>query len=157
MENEQNTNNLNVINLKTHNLNNTVKNKDIRPATCDQSNESTHDPQSDPQSDDETNYIIPKFSDDIINDLEDDNNIIFNKNHKPETYKNKALFYIYLTHEGRTVTLYAYGYKPEGYKHIDNLGNLYFGCADWFLMSGFAPFTHSQFYKLMLLMYNFKE
>ena len=154
MENEPNTNNLNVINLKIHDLNNNVKNKDIKPATYDQSSESTHDPQS---CDGLISYIVPEFSDGLINDLTNDNDIIFNKNHKPETYKNKALFYIYLTHEGRTVTLYAYGYKPEGYKHIDNLGNLYFGCADWFIMSSFNPLTQNQFYKLMSVIYYFNK
>ena len=77
MENEPNTNNLNVINLKIHELNNNVKNKDIKPATYDQSSESMHDPQS---CDDVINYIVPKFSDDLINDLTDINNIIYNKN-----------------------------------------------------------------------------
>ena len=154
MENEPNTNNLNVINLKIHELNNNVKNKDIKPATYDQSSESTHDPQS---GDDVINYIVPKFSDDLINDLTDINNIIYNKNYKLETYKNKALFYIQLTHQGREVKLYAYGYKPNGYKNIDNLGLIYFVSTEWFLISGFAPFTQDQFYKLMSLMYNFKN
>ena len=144
---------LNANNLKIHESKNGVepnKHAKVCEQTEDQSTQASI-------CDGLITYMVPEFSDGLINDLTNDNDIIFNKNHKPETYKNKALFYIYLTHEGRTVTLYAYGYKPEGYKHIDNLGNLYFGCADWFLMSGFAPFTHSQFYKLMLLMYNFKE
>ena len=101
-------------------------------------------------------YVIPEFSDELIYDLTDENGIIYNTNHKQETYKNNALFYIYLTHKGRTVKLYAYGYnKPEGYKHIDNLGNMYFVCDDWFLMSSFNPFTKEQFYKLMFMLYNF--
>ena len=154
MDSEPNTNNLSTINLKIHELNNNVKNdKDINPATYDQSSESTQAP----TNNDVITYIVPKFSDDLINDLTDDNNIIYNKNYKLETYKNKALFHIQLTHQGREVKLYAYGYKPDGYKNIDNLGNMYFVCADWFLMSGFAPFTQDQFYKLMSLMYNFKE
>ena len=101
--------------------------------------------------------MVPEFSDGLINDLTNDNDIIFNKNHKPETYKNKALFYIYLTHEGRTVKLYAYGYKPEGYKNIDNLGNLYFVCADWFIMSSFNPLSPAQFYILMSVIYYFNK
>ena len=100
-------------------------------------------------------YVIPEFSDALINDLTDENHIIYNQNHKQETYKNNALFYIYLTHEGRTVKLYAYGYKPEGYKHIDNLGNMFFVCNEWFILDIFNPFTKEQFYKLMFMLYNF--
>ena len=155
MENEPNTNNLSIIKLKIHELNNNVKNdKDIKPATYDLSSESTQEP---PNNDDVITYIVPKFSDGLINDLTSDTNIIYNKNYKTETYKNNAIFYIQLTHQGRAVKLYAYGYKPDGYKNIDNLGNMYFVSADWFIMSSFNPFTQDQFYKLMLLMYNFKE
>ena len=143
-----NTNNLSITNLKIHDLNNNVKNKDIKPTVCDHSSESTRD---------DINYIVPKFSDDLINDLTDINNIIYNKKYKLETYKNKALFYIQLTHQGREVKLYAYGYKPNGYKNIDNLGLIWFVSKEWFLISGFAPFTQDQFYKLMSLMYNFKN
>ena len=155
MESEPNTNNLSIINLKIHELNNNVKSdKDIKPPTYDLHSESTQEP---PNNDDVITYTVPEFSDGLINDLTNDNDIIFNKNYKPETYKNKALFYIYLTHEGRTVTLYAYGYKPEGYKHIDNLGNLYFGCADWFILDIFNPLTQKPFYKLTPIIYYFNK
>ena len=88
MDSEPNTNNLNAINLKIHELNNNVKNdKDIKPATYDQSSESTQEP----PNNDVINYIVPKFSDGLINDLTSDNNIIYNKNYKTETYKNNAL------------------------------------------------------------------
>ena len=100
-------------------------------------------------------YIVPEFNDALIKDLTNDKDIIYNKNYKPETYKNDALFYIKLTHGGRTVILTAYGYKPHGYKHIDNLGNMYFVSNDWFIMSSFNPFTQAQFYKLMATMYYF--
>ena len=102
-----------------------------------------------------TAYMVPEFSDELINDLTNENDIIFNKNYKQETYKNNALFYIYLTYKGRTVKLYAYGYKPEGFKNIDNLGNLYFVCAEWFILDIFNPLTQGQFYKLTPIIYNF--
>ena len=102
-------------------------------------------------------YVIPEFNTELIYDLTDADGIIYNTNYKHETYKNNALFYIYLTHDKKTVKLYAYGYKPEGYKHIDNLGNMYFVCAEWFIMSSFNPFTKEQFYKMMFIMYNFNH
>ena len=100
-------------------------------------------------------YVIPEFSDELIYDLTDENHIIYNTNHKQETYKNNALFYIYLTHDKRTVKLFAYGYKPLEYKHIDNLGNMFFVCSDWFILDIFNPFTKEQFYKMMFMLYNF--
>ena len=100
-------------------------------------------------------YVIPEFSDALINDITNDKDIIYNKNYKLETYKAQALFYIKLTHAERAVTLYAFGYKPDGYKNMDSLGNMYFVCNDWFIMSSFNPFKQEQFYKLMATMYCF--
>ena len=100
-------------------------------------------------------YVIPEFSDALIDDITNDKDIIYNKNYKLETYKAQALFYIKLTHAERAVTLYAFGYKPDGYKNMDSLGNMYFVCNEWFIMSGFSPFTQAQFYNLMTIMYNF--
>ena len=51
------------------------------------------------------------------------------------------------TDNGRTVKLYAYGYKPTNYKHIKHLGNLYFGCNEWFIL-----FTN-EFHKLTEIIY----
>ena len=79
-------------------------------------------------------YNIPEFSEDLINNLNNEGNIIYNKDHKEDAYLNKALFYMPWTDNGRTVKLYAYGYKPTNYKHIKQLGNLYFGCSDWFVL-----------------------
>ena len=101
-------------------------------------------------------YVIPEFNTELIYDLTDADGIIYNTNYKHETYKNNALFYIYLTHDKKTVKLYAYGYKPpEGYKHIDNLGNMFFVCSERFILGGYTPFNKEQFYILMFILYNF--
>ena len=156
MESELNTNN-----LKIHELNNgvidVIHTRCITPAIkklidiYEQSSESTQ-----ASKHDVIDYIVPEFNDDLINDLTNDKDIIENKNYKPETYKNKAWFYIKLTHGERVVNLFAVGHKPpSGYKHVDNLGNMYFVSDDWFIISGFSPFTQTQFYKLMETMYCF--
>ena len=103
----------------------------------------------------ENNYVIPEFSNVLIDDLTNDKEIIYNKHYKQDTYKGKALFYINWTKRGRTVRLNAYGYKPDGYKHIENLGNLYFASEKWFVLMGISPLTIEQFYKLTNTIYCF--
>ena len=141
---------LNADNLKIHESKNAVK----HPKSCERPED-----QSTQASicDGLTAYMVPEFSDELINDLTNDNDIIFNKKYKQETYKNDALFYIYLTHGGRTVKLYAYGYKKGGFENIDNLGNLYFVSADWFILDIFNPLTQKQFYKLTPIIYYFNK
>ena len=39
-------------------------------------------------------YNVPEFNEELINNLTNDNNIIYNKKHKQETYLNNALFYM---------------------------------------------------------------
>ena len=102
-------------------------------------------------------YVIPEFSDTLIDDITNDNDIIYNKNYKQETYKAQPLFYINFTRNERTIKLFAFGYKPDKYKNIDNLGNLYLVSDDWFVISGFQPFKKEQFYKLMFIIYYFNN
>ena len=108
MESELSTNN-----CKIHELNNgvidVIHTRCITPAIknlidiYEQSSQSTQ-----ASKHDIIDYIVPEFNDDLIDDLTNDKDIIYNKGYKPETYKNKALFYIKLTHGGRTVTLFAF-------------------------------------------------
>ena len=102
-------------------------------------------------------YVIPEFSNVLIDDLNNDNDIIYNKHYKEETYKNEALFYINYTEKGRTVKLLAFGYKPEGYKHMGNLGNMYFVSNTYFVLMRCEPFNMEQFYKLTNIMYCFNN
>ena len=148
-------------NLKIHELNNGVidvmQTRCITPAIkkiIDIYEQSTNTQTSTQDLIDDI-YIIPEFSDELINDLINDKDIIYNKNYKQETYKNHALFYKKWTRKGRTVTLKAYGYKPTAYKYIEHLGNLYFASNEWFLIYDFEPFVAEQFYKLTDTMYCF--
>ena len=102
-------------------------------------------------------YNIPEFTADLINNLTNEGEIIYNKNHKDDTYLNNALFYMLWTNHGRTVKLYAYGYKPTNYKHIKQLGNLYFGCSDWFVLFTIDPFNSNEFHKLTDIIYYHPE
>jgi len=136
------------------------KNKDITQKTdqdiYEQTTTATIEDQMGADLDDNL-YVIPEFCDALIDDLNNDNDIIFNKHYKEDTYKNEALFYINYTEKGRTVRLEAYGYKPEGYKHIDNLGNMYFVSNTYFVLMGREPFNIEQFHKLANIMYCFNN
>ena len=102
-------------------------------------------------------YNIPEFNDELINDIEDDKDIFYNKHYKQDTYKGEALFYINWTCGDRKFIIKAYGYKPDGYKHIDNLGNMYFVSNTYFVLMGREPFNIDQIYKLTNTMYCFDK
>jgi hypothetical protein len=105
----------------------------------------------------ETEYITPQFTDELINELTNDKNIIYNKNYKPKTYLNNALFYMLWKYKEREVKIYAYGYKPNNYKYVEQLGNLYFSANEWFVLFRTEPFNINQFYKLVDIIYEFEQ
>ena len=72
---------------------------------------------------------------------------------KQETYLNQPLFYINYTHNNKVITLNVYGYKPDNYKFIDKLGNLYIASNKPFYLIGCEPFKPEEFYKLMYIIY----
>ena len=101
-----------------------------------------------------TNYTIPEFSTELIEDLTNEEHIIYNKNFKEETYLKEALFYMdYTTINNKTVKLTMYGYKPEGYKFLHNLGNLYIAYNSPFYLIGIEPFKAPDFHKLANIVY----
>ena len=131
-------------------LNDVIKKRTITPTLktyIDIYEQSTHASTTD-------QYNIPEFNEELINNLTNDNNIIYNKKHKQETYLNNALFYMLYTKNGRTVKINAYGYKPPNYKYIEQLGNLYFVSCEWFILFKTDPFNINQFYKLTDIIYN---
>ena len=99
-------------------------------------------------------YEVQEFNEDIINNLENETEFIYNKNYKQETYFNQPLFYINYNFNNKNVVLYAYGYKPANYKYVDNLGNLYFFSNTPFSLFRCEPFNTKQFYKIMDIIYN---
>jgi hypothetical protein len=106
----------------------------------------------------ETNdYNMPLFNDELINDLTNDRDIIYNKNYRQDTYLNNALFYMLWKYNGREVKIYAYGYRPTNYKYVEQLGNLYFSSNEWIVLFGTAPFNIQQFYKLVDIIYYNEE
>ena len=151
------TDNLNYVNL-TNNINECLKNnkqtKQIKPAIkklmdkyeCTET-ESTKDTETD-------YYNIPEFSDGLIECLKSDKNIIYNQYYKQDTYLNKALFYMLWNYNGRSVKIYSYGYRPNNYKYVEQLGNLYFCANEWFILCETEPFNINQFYKLVDIIYN---
>ena len=92
-------------------------------------------------------YEVQKFNDDIINNLENETDFIYNNNYKQETYFNQPLFYINYNVNNKNIVLYAYGYKPSNHSYIDNLGNLYVCSNTPFILCRCEPFTTKQFYK----------
>lgn len=102
---------------------------------------------------DNNKYTVPEFNDGLIDDLTSDEHIIYNKQFKQETYLNQPLFYINYNYNNKTNTLYAHGHRPDNYKFIDKLGNLYLCSNKPFYLTGCEPFKHEQFYKLMYIIY----
>ena len=102
---------------------------------------------------DNFNYVPPLLSDDIINSLTKDNNIIFNKYLKNDTYYNKPLFYINFRLDGTNLnnTVYVYGYNPGNYTYYVCKNGLYLCSNNPFFFLGIAPFTLKQYYTLINL------
>ena len=98
-------------------------------------------------------YEVPEFDNEFINDLTNEEHIIYNTKYKQETYLNQPLFYINYIYNNKKTILYAHGYKPDNYKFIDKLGNLYLCSNKPFYLTGSEPFKHEQFYKLMYIIY----
>ena len=98
-------------------------------------------------------YNAPEFNSELIDDLTNEEHIIYNRKFKQETYLNQPLFYINYTYNNKTVKLNIYGYKPEDYKFIDKIGNLYIASNKPFYLIGGEPFKPEEFYKLMYIIY----
>lgn len=136
-----------------YNLYDAIKKKDVKPAIkkyidiFEQSTSASNTTEQD-------TYKPPQFNDAIIDNLECEKDIIYNKNYKQETYLKNALFYIKWHNQNKEVKIYAYGYKPSNYKYIQQLGNLYFSSNDFFILFRCEPFNTKQFYKLMDIIYN---
>ena len=96
---------------------------------------------------------MPEFNIELIDDLTNEEQIIYNKQFKQETHLNQPRFYVNYTYNNKTATLYAHGYKPKKYKFIGNLGNMYVCSNKPFRLTGCEPFKHEQFYKLMYIIY----
>ena len=99
------------------------------------------------------NYAPPLLSDEIINNLCKEDDIIFNTEFKEETYNNKPLFYINFSIDGTGINnkIYVFGYNPGEYNYVINKYGLYFCCNAPFFYLGIAPFTLQQYYKLINL------
>ena len=98
-------------------------------------------------------YEVQEFNSELINDITTDEHIIYNTKFKQETYLNQPLFYINYTYRDKTSCLYVFGYKPDSYKFVDNLGNLYLCSNTPFYLTGCEPFKCEDFYKLMFIIY----
>ena len=141
------------LSLKTlqDNLNDVIQKKSVKPSIkklmdiYEQSTQAT-------TADGET-YNAPEFNSELIDDLTNEEHIIYNKKFKQETYLNHPLFYINYTYNNKTVKLNIYGYKPEDYKFIDKIGNLYIASNKPFYLIGCEPFKPEEFYKLMYIIY----
>ena len=99
------------------------------------------------------NYEPQLLNDDIINSLTKDNNIIYNKHIKDDTYYNKPLFDINFCLDGTNINnmFYAYGYNPGNYKYIVCKYDLYLCSNNAFFFLGVAPFSLKQYYTLINL------
>jgi hypothetical protein len=146
------TDNLNFVNL-TNNIKECLKRKQIKPAIKNLMDKYEHT-ETDSTRDTETDYYnIQEFKDELIECLTNDKHIIYNKYYKQDTYLNKALFYMLWNYNGREVKIYAYGHKPNNYKYVEQLGNLYFSANEWFVLFRTEPFNINQFYKLVDTIY----
>ena len=146
---------LNEYTLNAHelneNLNHVIKHKNIKPSIkkiIELNEQSTR-----ASTTEDSTYTVPEFNDELIDNLTNDEHIIYNRHYKQETYLNQPLFYINYTYNNKNITLYAHGHKPENYKFIDNLGNLYLCSNKPFYFTGCEPFKHEQFLKLMYIIY----
>jgi len=146
---------LNEYTLNAHelneNLNHVIKHKNIKPSIkkiIELYEQSTR-----ASITEDSTYKIPEFNNELIDYLTNDEHIIYNKHYKQETYLNQPLFYINYTYRNKTIALYAHGHKPDNYKFIDNLGNLYLCSNKPFYFTGCEPFKHEHFLKLMHIIY----
>ena len=92
-------------------------------------------------------YEVQTFSVDIIHNLNEDGEMIYNRNHKQDTCVNQPLFYINYNVNHNNIVLHAYGYKPPNRKYIDNLCKLYVCSKTPFSLFRCEPFNTKQFYK----------
>ena len=146
---------LNEYTLNAHelseNLTNVIKHKNIKPSIkkiIELYEQSTR-----ASITEDSTYKIPEFNNELIDYLTNDEHIIYNKHYKQETYLNQPLFYINYTYRNKTIAIYAHGHKPDNYKFIDNLGNLYLCSNKPFYFTGCEPFKHEHFLKLMHIIY----
>ena len=138
---------LNEYTLNAHelneNLNHVIKHKNIKPSIkkiIELYEQSTR-----ASITEDSTYKIPEFNNELIDYLTNDEHIIYNKHYKQETYLNQPLFYINYTYRNKTIAIYAHGHKPDNYKFIDNLGNLYLCSNKPFYFTGCEPLNTNIF------------
>ena len=139
------------LNTLQDNLNDVIQKKSVKPSIkklIDIYEQSTQASTADGET-----YNTPEFNSELIDDLTNEEHIIYNKKFKQETYLNQPLFYINYTHNNKVIALNVYGYKPDNYKFIDKLGNLYIASNKPFYLIGCEPFKQEYFYKLMYIIY----
>jgi len=139
---------LNTLNDK---LNDAIQKKSVKPSIRKLIN--IYEQSTQASTEDGETYNAPEFNSELIDDLTNEEHIIYNRNFKQETYLNQPLFYINYTYNNKIIKLYAHGHKPDNYKFIDNLGNLYLCSNKPFYLIGCEPFKPEEFYKLMYIIY----
>jgi hypothetical protein len=98
--------------------------------------------------DNTNNYTVPCLDNNVLNTLEmDSNNIIFNTEHKMDTYKNNPLFYV----NYKDIIINVYGYLPANYKYVNSYYGLYLCSNKPFYYYGINPFTIEQHYIIINL------
>ena len=121
------------------------KNNNVDPLDC-----STCATSEDLKSD----YSPPLLNDNIIYNLVKEDNIIYNKEFKTDTYKSHPLFFVNFNVSDTTIntTVYAFGYKPlQKYNYMVCKFGLYFCSNLPFFFIGIDPFTLKQYYTLIQL------
>ena len=130
-----------------------IKKRDIKPAIKKYVDIYEQSTQASATSEQQQYYNVPEFNEQLIDNLTNEGNIIYNKRYKQETYLNNALFYILWNYKGWQVKIYAYGFKPSNYTYVEQLGNLYFVSNKWFILFKCEPFNITQFNKLVDVIY----